>query len=172
MSHLDNTAHTAANQWLERTLDDSANRRIVMAEMFLACDAVLNLFLDVASGLVVNPKVIEKNLMEELPFLASEALMMEAVKAGGDRQDVHEAVRQASFAAARNIKAGGVNDLAARLKESALLGSVANRIDEILNPNRFVGRAPEQVLEFMEDEVDPLLERHADLLGASGEVRV
>jgi adenylosuccinate lyase len=143
-----------------------------MAEMFLACDAVLNLFLDVASGLVVNPKVIEKNLMEELPFLASEALMMEAVKAGGDRQDVHEAVRQASFAAARNIKAGGVNDLAARLKESALLGSVANRIDEILNPNRFVGRAPEQVLEFMEDEVDPLLERHADLLGASGEVRV
>jgi adenylosuccinate lyase len=172
MSHLDNTAHTAANQWLERTLDDSANRRIVMAEMFLACDAVLNLFLNVASGLVVNPKVIEKNLMEELPFLASEALMMEAVKAGGDRQDVHEAVRQASFAAARNIKAGGVNDLAARLKESALLGSVANRIDEILNPNRFVGRAPEQVLEFMEDEVDPLLERHADLLGASGEVRV
>jgi adenylosuccinate lyase len=172
ISHLDNTAHTAANQWLERTLDDSANRRVVIAEMFLATDAVLNLFLNVASGLVVYPKVVEKNLMAELPFLATEALMMEAVKAGADRQDVHETVRQASFAAAKNIKEGGDNDLPARLKQSELLSGVSGRIDEILEPSRYVGRAPEQVLEFVEEEVDPVLERYADLLGATGEVRV
>jgi adenylosuccinate lyase len=172
ISHLDNTAHTAANQWLERTLDDSANRRIVLAEMFLATDAVLNLFLNVASGLVVYPKVVEKNLMAELPFLASEALMMEAVKAGADRQDVHEAVRQASFAAALEVKEGRDNDLTARLKTTEILGPVAGRIDEILDPARYVGRAPEQVLEYIAEEVDPVLERYADLLGAEGEVRV
>jgi len=172
ISHLDNTAHTAANQWLERTLDDSANRRIVMAEMFLATDAILNLFLNVASGLLVHPDVVRCNLMAELPFLASEALMMEAVKAGADRQDAHEEVRQASFAAAKRIKEGGESDLVERLKSSELLGPVAGRIDELLEPGRHVGRAPEQVLEFVAEEVDPLLERYADLLGATGEVRV
>ena len=172
MSHLDNTAQTAANQWLERTLDDSANRRIVLSEMFLATDAILNLFINVASGLVVYPSVVRKNLMAELPFLASEALMMEAVKAGADRQDVHEVVRQASFAAAKCIKEGGDNDLSERLKQSELLGPVAGRIDEILEPSRYVGRAPEQVLEFVEDEVDPVLDRYPDLIGATGEVRV
>jgi adenylosuccinate lyase len=172
MSHLDNTAHTAANQWLERTLDDSANRRVVLAEMFLATDAILNLFLNVASGLVVYPKVIERNLMAELPFLASEALMMEAVKAGADRQDVHEAVRQASFAAALEVKEGRDNDLTTRLKNTEILGPVAARIDEILDPTRYVGRAPEQVLEYVAEEVDPVLARYADLLGATGEVRV
>ena len=172
ISHLDNTAHTVANQWLERTLDDSANRRIVMAEMFLATDAILNLFLNVASGLLVHPDVVRCNLMAELPFLASEALMMEAVKAGADRQDAHEEVRQASFAAAKRIKEGGESDLVERLKSSELLGPVAGRIDELLEPGRHVGRAPEQVLEFVAEEVDPLLERYADLLGATGEVRV
>ncbi|MFT7668899.1 MAG: adenylosuccinate lyase [Planctomycetota bacterium] len=172
MSHLDNTAHTAANQWLERTLDDSANRRIVLAEMFLATDAVMNLFLNVASGLVVYPHVVTKNLMTELPFLASEALMMEAVKAGADRQDVHEEVRQASFAVAKQIKEGGENDLAERLKKSKLLGAVAGRIDDILEPSRHIGRAPEQVVEFVEEEVDPILEKYSELLGATGEVRV
>ena len=172
ISHLDNTAHTAANQWLERTLDDSANRRVVLAEMFLATDAILNLFLNVASGLVVYPKVIERNLMAELPFLASEALMMEAVKAGADRQDVHEAVRQASFAAALEVKEGRDNDLTTRLKNTEILGPVAARIDEILDPTRYVGRAPEQVLEYVAEEVDPVLTRYADLLGATGEVRV
>ncbi len=172
MSHLDNTAHTAANQWLERTLDDSANRRIVLAEMFLATDAVLNLFLNISSGLVVYPEVVRKNLMSELPFLASEALMMEAVKAGADRQDVHEEVRQASFAAARRIKEGGDNDLAERLKATKLLGPFAQSIDAALEPSRHVGRAPEQVLEFVEEEVDPVLQQYANLLGAKGEVRV
>jgi adenylosuccinate lyase len=172
MSHLDNCAHTAANQWLERTLDDSANRRVVLAEIFLATDAVLNLLLNVCSGLVVYPHVVRKNLMAELPFLASEALMMEAVKAGADRQDVHEEVRQASFAAARGIKEGRDNDLIERLKASDLLGEVSARIDDILEPSRFVGRAPQQVLEFIEEEVDPVLAKYADLVGAKGEVRV
>lgn len=170
--HLDNTAHTAANQWLERTLDDSANRRIVLAEMFLATDAVLNLYLNVASGLVVYPPVVAKNLMAELPFLASEALMMEAVKAGADRQDVHEAVRQASFEAAAMIKNGGENDLKDRLAKAPILAGVAGRLDEILDPARYVGRAPEQVDEFLVEEVDPVLKKHADLIGAEGEVRV
>lgn len=172
ISHLDNTAHTAANQWLERTLDDSANRRIVIAEMFLATDAVLSLFLNVASGLVVYPEVVRRNLMAELPFLASEALMMEAVKAGADRQDVHEVVRQASFATAKQIKEGGDNDLAERLKASELLAPFAASIDEALEPSRHVGRAPEQVVEFVAEDVDPVLERYSDLLGATGEVRV
>jgi len=170
--HLDNTAHTAANQWLERTLDDSANRRIVLAEMFLATDAVMNLYLNVASGLVVYPPVVAKNLMGELPFLASEALMMEAVKAGADRQDVHEAVRQASFEAAAMIKNGGENDLKERLAKAPILAKVAGRLDEILDPSRYVGRAPEQVDEFLSEEVDPVLRKHADLIGAEGEVRV
>jgi adenylosuccinate lyase len=172
MVQLDNTAHTAANQWLERTLDDSANRRVVLAELFLATDAVLGLYLNVSSGMVVHPELVRRNLAQELPVLASEALMMEAVKAGCDRQDVHEAVRQASFEAARSITQGGENDLRERLAEVPILQPVAGRIDAILDPARFVGRAPEQVDEFLAAEVDPLLERHANLVGAEGEVRV
>ncbi len=170
---LDNTAHTAANQWLERTLDDSANRRIAIAEMFLATDAVLNLYLNVASGLVVHPRVIRHNLDEELPFLASENLMMEAVKAGADRQDVHEAVRRASHEAARVIKEeGGRNPLRRLLAADPLLSRVASRLDELLDGARFVGRAPEQVLEFIEAEVDPVLQRYRSLVGATATVRV
>ena len=172
MVQLDNTAHTAANQWLERTLDDSANRRVVLSELFLATDAVLGLYLNVSSGMVVHPELVRRNLEQELPFLASEALMMEAVKAGCDRQDVHEAVRQASFEAARSITQGGENDLRERLAEVPILQPVAGRIDAILDPARFIGRAPEQVDEFLAAEVDPLLKRHADLVGAEGEVRV
>jgi adenylosuccinate lyase len=173
ISALDNTAHTAANQWLERTLDDSANRRIVLAEMFLATDAVLNLYINVASGLVVNAKVIEKNLGEELPFLASENLMMEAVKAGADRQDVHEAVRRASHEAARVIKEQGApNPLREILKKDPVLAGVAQRLDDLLDGARYVGRAPEQVLEFIAAEVDPLLERHRGLARTRDDVRV
>jgi adenylosuccinate lyase len=172
MSALDNTAHTAANQWLERTLDDSANRRIVIAEMFLATDAILNLYLNVASGLVVNPHVIKKNLDEELPFLASEHLMMEAVKLGADRQDVHESVRQLSHRAARAIKDGESNPLRALLATDPVLGRLASKLDSLLDGARYVGRAPEQVVEFVAEEVDPQLERHADLVGARSDVRV
>lgn len=169
---LGNTAHTAANQWLERTLDDSANRRIAIAEMFLATDAILQLLLNVSSGLVVNPHVIKKHLDEELPFLASEHLMMEAVKLGADRQDVHESIRQASHAAARAIKDGKPNPLRALLAEDPVLGRLASRMDELLDGRRYVGRAPEQVAEFVREEVEPLLAKHAALVGARGEVKV
>ena len=173
ISLLDNTAHTAANQWLERTLDDSANRRLALAESFLATDAVLNLYLDVASGLVVHEGLVQRNLEQELPFLASEHLMMEAVKAGADRQSVHEALRVHSREAARAMVAGaGENTLRERLSADPAFASVAGRLDELLEPSRFVGRAPQQVDEFLAGEVDPLLERWEGLGRAVADVRV
>jgi adenylosuccinate lyase len=173
MCTLDNTAHTAANQGLERTLDDSANRRLSLPEAFLATDAVLNLYLNVAAGLVVNVGVIERNLAAELPFLASENLMMEAVKAGGDRQTVHEAVRRVSHAAARALKeTGGANPLPELLAADPALGALAGRLSELLDARHYVGRAPEQVAEFLGEEVDPCLQRHRALLGAVGKVEI
>ncbi|MEE8467161.1 MAG: adenylosuccinate lyase [Planctomycetota bacterium] len=169
---LGNTAHAAANQWLERTLDDSANRRLVLSEEFLATDAILNLQLDVAGGLLVHPAVVEKNLNAELPFLATEHLLMEAVKAGGDRQDLHERMRVHSHAAAAAIKQGGEGDLARRIGEDPAFADLSGRLDELLDGRRYVGRAPEQVLEFLAAEVDPLLARHAELVGAQADVRV
>jgi adenylosuccinate lyase len=172
MCSLDNLAQTAAQQWYERTLDDSANRRIVIAEMFLATDAVLNLYLNVADGLVVHEPVVTRRLKEELPFLASEALMMAAVQAGADRQDAHESLRLHARAASEAIHRGEPNPLVARLTGDPTFAGVAGDFETLLEPQRFVGRAPEQVDEFLEQEVGPLLERHADLLGLQGEVRV
>jgi adenylosuccinate lyase len=169
---LGNTAHTAANQWLERTLDDSANRRLVLAEAFLATDAVLQLCMDVADGLVVNPAIVRANLDAELPFLASEHLLMEAVRAGGDRQDLHERIRVHSHAAAREVKDGRTNDLRLRLAADPAFAAVAGRLDELLDGRRYVGRAPEQVEEYLSSEVDPLLARHAPATALAGEVRV
>ncbi|HRV82118.1 MAG TPA: adenylosuccinate lyase, partial [Planctomycetota bacterium] len=166
---LGNTAHTAANQWLERTLDDSANRRLALAEIFLATDAVLNLYLDVSKGLVVYPAVIQRNLNAELPFLATEQLMMEAVQAGGDRQDLHERIRQHSHAAAAKIKEGGESDLRERLAGDPAFAQVAGRLDDLLDGARYVGRAPAQVLEFLSEEVDPVLDRYRDRLGVQGD---
>ncbi|MCP3918211.1 MAG: adenylosuccinate lyase [bacterium] len=172
MSSLDNTAHTAANQWLERTLDDSANRRIVIAESFLATDSTLNLYLDVASGLVVHPPIVARNLAAELPFLATENVLMEAVKAGGDRQDLHERIRAHSVAAAAEINAGGENTMRARVAEDPAFATIAGQLDDLLDGRRYVGRAPQQVLEFLADEVEPLLQRHADAVGVEAEVSV
>jgi adenylosuccinate lyase len=172
IGHLDDTAHTAANQWLERTLDDSANRRLVLAEMFLATDAILLLYLDVAGGLVVHPAVIRRNLDAELPFLATELLMMEAVKAGADRQDVHEAIRTHAAAAVQDVKQGRENSLRARLAEDPLLGSIGSRLDVLLDGRRFVGRAPEQVLEFVSEELDPVLATRTGIVGAVPNVKV
>jgi adenylosuccinate lyase len=169
---LGNAAHTAANQWLERTLDDSANRRLSIAEGFLGTDAVLNLYLDVASGLLVHPAIIARHLDAELPFLASEAVLMEAVKAGGDRQDLHERIRIHSHAAAAELKAGREPDLRQRLAGDPAFEAVAGRLDDLLDGALYVGRAPEQVEEFLAAEVDPLLERHADIAASVGEVRV
>jgi adenylosuccinate lyase len=173
ISLLDNPAHTAANQWFERTLDDSANRRLAMSEMFLATDALLNLYLNVASGLVVYPQVLRRNLLEELPFLASEHLMMEAVKAGADRQEVHEALRVHAREAARIIKMeGGRNTLRERLAADPAFSVVAGRLDQLLDPQRYLGRAPEQVLEFLAEEVEPALRKNSSLIGAESAVHV
>jgi adenylosuccinate lyase len=173
---LGNTAHTAANQWFERTLDDSANRRLALSEMFLATDAVLNLWLNVASGAVVHPALVRRHLEEELPFLASEHLMMEAVKAGADRQDVHERLRVLARQASEAIGRGEDNPLRALLENDAVFAGLRGRFEVLLDPARYVGRAPQQVVEFVHAEVDPLLARHRELLdarsGTRGEVRV
>jgi adenylosuccinate lyase len=169
---LGNMAHTAANQWFERTLDDSANRRIAIAEMFLATDAVLNLYGNVSSGLVAHPAIIARHLAEELPFLASEHVMMAAVQAGADRQDAHERLRVLAREAAAAIQRGEPNPMRALLERESAFAGVRSRLDELLAPARYVGRAPQQVDEFLAAEVDPLLERHRALLGGSAEVRV
>ena len=167
-----NAAHTAANQWLERTLDDSANRRLSIAEGFLATDAVLSLYCDVAGGLLVHPPIVARHLDAELPFLASEAVMMEAVKAGGDRQDLHERIRVHSHAAASEIKAGREPDLRERLAADPAFEAVAGSLDDLLDGRRYVGRAPEQVEEFLEAEVDPILSRYSDIARSEAEIRV
>lgn len=153
-----NPAFTAATQWLERTLDDSANRRISIAEAFLAVDGILDIYANIAGGLVVYPKVIEKRLRQELPFMASENILMAAVKAGGDRQELHERIREHSQAAARQVKvAGGDNDLLARLKADPAFAAIKDSLDDTLDPARYVGRAPQQVEEFLATEVQPIL---------------
>ncbi len=152
-------ANTLATQWMERTLDDSANRRLVLPQTFLATDAILILLGNIASGMVVYPKVIQKNLMAELPFMASENIMMAAVAAGGDRQQVHERIRQHSQDAAAEVKTEGKeNDLIERLSADPAFANVA--IEELLDPATFVGRAPEQVDEFMAEWVDPIQARY------------
>ena len=153
-----NPAFNAATQWFERTLDDSANRRISVAEAFLAIDGILDIYANVAGGLVVYPKVIEKRLRSELPFMATENILMEAVKAGGDRQELHERIRENSQKAAQVVKAeGGDNDLIARLKADPAFAAVADTIDQKLDPKNFVGRAPQQVAEFLKEDVEPAL---------------
>jgi adenylosuccinate lyase len=152
------TAQTAAVQWMERTLDDSANRRIVLAEAFLSADAVLETLLEVVDGLVVYPKVIERHLREELPFMATENVLMAAVKKGGDRQDLHERIRVHAQAAGRRVKEEGLpNDLLDRLRADPAFAGVAQDLDAMLDPRAYVGRAPRQVVEFLEEEVEPAL---------------
>jgi adenylosuccinate lyase len=167
-----NTAHTAANQWLERTLDDSANRRLTLAEVFLGTDAVLSLYLDVSSGLVVHEPVVKRNLDAELPFLATEHLLMEAVKGGGDRQDLHERLRLHARAASAAIHAGQDNPMRALVAADPAFAGVAGKLESLLEGSRYVGRAPQQVDEFLAEEVGPVLERHRDLVGVEGEVLV
>ena len=168
-----NCAVTASTQWFERTLDDSANKRIVIAQAFLSVDAILNLYLNISENLVVYDKVIAKHIAAELPFMATENIMMECVKAGGNRQELHERIRVLSMQAAENVKVhGGENDLLARIKADAMFASVHDRLDAILDAKKFIGRCPEQVEEFLSAEIDPILAAHAAVLGASGDVRV
>jgi adenylosuccinate lyase len=171
MSLQSSAAATAATQWLERTLDDSANRRLVIPQAFLAIDAILILYENVASGLVVNERVIARHLEEELPFMATEAILMEAVERGGDRQDVHERIRRHSQAAADVVKRqGGTNDLLARLAGDRAFAGID--LAAALDPTKFVGRAPQQVDEFLAEVIEPIRKRYPQAKGPKGEVRV
>lgn len=171
MSVESSPAQTAAVQWLERTLDDSANRRLVLPQAFLATDAVLILYRNVAGGLVVYPRVIAANLAAELPFMASENILMAAVTAGGDRQDLHERIRRHSQAAAAVVKEqGGRNDLLDRLAADPAFAAVD--LAAVLDPAQFVGRAPQQVDEFIAEVVEPIRVKYAGTAAAEGEVRV
>ncbi len=160
-----NPAFTAYNQWLERTLDDSANKRISIPEAFLAVDAMLNIYINVASGIRVYEKVIEKHLQEELPFMATENIMMDAVKKGGDRQQLHERIRLHSIAAGAVVKEQGLpNDLIARIASDPVFALTEEEITASLDPHAYIGRSAEQVTEFMGSEVSPVLARYADCL--------
>jgi len=171
MSLPANAAATMATQWMERTLDDSANRRLVLPQGFLAVDAVLILYQNVASGLVVYPKVIAKHLEAELPFMATENILMAAVAAGGDRQQLHERIRRHSQAAAQVVKEqGGENDLLERLAADEAFAAVD--LKAALDPAQFVGRAPQQVDEFLVEVIDPIRAKYPDALGREGEVHV
>ncbi len=156
-----NPAITTATQWFERTLDDSANKRIAIPEAFLAIDAILSLYENVASGMVIYPKVIEKHLMDELPFMATENIMMDAVKRGGDRQELHEKIRVHSMEAGKVVKEqGGKNDLMERIANDSSFGVTLEQLQEILRPENYVGRAPEQTVEFINEYVKPALETY------------
>lgn len=171
MSLPANAAQTVATQWLERTLDDSANRRIVIPQAFLGVDAILTLLINVTDGLVVYPKVIEKNLAAELPFMATENIMMAAVQNGGDRQHLHEVIRQHSVAAGQRIKVEGLdNDLLDRLKSDAAFAGID--ITAMLEAKQFIGRAPEQVDEFIQQEIEPIRTRYAEGLAQSQTVEI
>lgn len=168
-----NPAITAATQWFERTLDDSANKRIAMAEGFLAIDGILDLFANVSNGLVVYPNVIAKHLAAELPFMASENIMMDAVKAGGDRQELHEVIRANAQAAAAHVKLdGGENDLLERLAEDPHFAGMNLDLAETLRAEKYVGRAPEQVKEYLAEEVKPFLEENAASAVAGNAVQI
>ena len=168
-----NPAFTAGTQWFERTLDDSANKRIAVAEAFLATDAILNIMLNVTSGLVVYDKVVRQRVMKELPFMATENIIMDAVKKGGDRQELHEHIRQHSMAAGRIVKEeGGENDLVDRIAADPIFGVTKEEILATLQPEHFTGRAPEQVAEFIEECVKPVLDANKDILGEKAELSV
>ena len=165
IADANNPAITAATQWFERTLDDSANKRIAVPEAFLAVDAILNIMLNVSSGLIVHPKVIERHVMEELPFMASENIMMDAVKRGGDRQQLHERIRVLSIQAGKNVKDLGLsNDLIQLIAADPLFGMTEQELTAHLEPARYIGRCPQQVEEFLKEQVAPALAKYQDCL--------
>ncbi len=168
-----NPALTMATQWFERTLDDSANKRISVPEAFLAVDGILNLYRNVADGLVVYPKVIEQRLRRELPFMATENIMMDAVKRGGNRQELHERIRVHSMAAARVVKEeGGENDLLSRIAADPIFGVTLEELEAVLEPSKYVGRAPRQTEDFLNEVVAPVLERYRDVAEEAVEINV
>lgn len=167
------TAMTAATQWFERTLDDSANKRLSLPQAFLAIDAILIIWKNVLDGLVVYPKMIEKRIMSELPFMSTEYIIMECVKNGGDRQELHERIRVHSMEAGKMVKIEGKeNDLIERILNDKYFNLDKDRLLEILSPKNFIGFAPEQTEEFVNVEVKPILERYSDKLGMEAALRV
>ena len=168
-----NPAITSATQWFERTLDDSANKRLSVPEGFLAIDGILDLCLNVVDGLVVYPKVIEKRLMSELLFMATDNIMMDAVKAGGDRQELHERIRELSMEAGRNVKEKGLdNNLLDLIAADPAFGLNEEELKKTMDPAKYVGRAPLQVENFLKKVVDPVLEANKDVLGMTAEINV
>ena len=174
MADAANPAFTAATQWFERTLDDSANKRISVPEAFLAVDAILNIYENVSAGLIVHEKVIEKHVMEELPFMASENIMMDAVKRGGNRQELHERIRQLSLEAGRNVKDLGLsNNLIDLIAADPTFGLTREELTAHLEPSRYIGRCPQQVTDFLAENAAPVFERYADALkGHSADLKV
>jgi len=168
-----NPAITSATQWFERTLDDSANKRISIPEAFLAVDGILDLYLNVVDGLVVYPKVIEKHLMQELPFMATENIMMDAVKAGGDRQELHEKIRVLSMEAGKNVKEKGLeNNLLELIAADPSFNMSLNDLKNAMEPSKYIGRAKEQTEEFIEEVIQPILDANKDLLGLKADIKV
>ena len=168
-----NPAITSATQWFERTLDDSANKRLSVAEGFLATDGVLDLCLNVVDGLVVYPKVIEKHLMAELPFMATENIMMDGVKEGGNRQELHERIRELSMEAGKNVKEnGGDNNLLELIADDDAFPLDLDTLKKSMDPKKYVGRAPRQVTKYLENVVNPVLEKNKDELGVKAEINV
>ena len=168
-----NPAITSATQWFERTLDDSANKRLSIPEGFLAVDGILDLCLNVVDGLVVYPKVIEKRLMSELPFMATENIMMDAVKKGGNRQELHERIRELSMEAGKRVKAEGKdNNLLELIAADPAFNMTREELEKTMDPAKYVGRSGEQVERFLKEVISPLLEKHRDLLGMTAEINV
>ncbi len=173
MSDVMNPMLVASTQWFERTLDDSANKRLSVPEGFLAVDGILQLYLNVADGLVVYPRVIEKRLMAELPFMATENIMMDAVKAGGDRQELHEKIRRLSMEAGRSIKEEGKeNDLLERIAADPAFKLPPEALKKTLEPKRYIGRSAEQVEEYLREVVAPVLKEYEAVLGEKAEIQV
>ena len=173
MADMMNPMMVASTQWFERTLDDSANKRLSIPEGFLAIDGILDLYLNVVDGLVVYPKVIEKRLMSELPFMATENIMMDAVKAGGDRQELHERIRTLSMEAGRNVKEKGLdNNLLELIAADPAFNLTLDELKKTMDPSRYTGRAKEQVEEFLNEVIRPVLEENKEILGVKAEINV
>ena len=173
MTDLMNPMLVSSTQWFERTLDDSANKRLSVPEGFLAVDGILDLYLNVVDGLVVYPKVIRRHLMAELPFMATENIMMDAVKAGGDRQEIHEKIRELSMQAGKRVKEEGLdNNLLELIAADPSFHLKLEDLEKSMKPERYVGRAPQQVEEYITETVKPLLDRYQDVLGMKAEIKV
>ncbi len=167
-----NPAFTAGTQWFERTLDDSANKRISVAEAFLAADAILNIMINVTSGMVVYPKIVRRRVMAELPFMATENIMMNAVKKGGNRQELHEKIRQYSMEAGKKVKEEGLdNDLCDRILADPMFMITKEEMDDIMKPENFTGRSAQQVEEFVSECVKPILDANKDILNETYEMK-